>query len=333
MITQVTAQGFKGLTFMQPLDRLTLFVGPNGTGKSARTQALTLALLGYIPGSAKKNEDILENFGTGDKFVVGFQAGKDLFDRGYVRSEKGVSQGFKVNAKRVAKDIFIHHLTLAGRPVAFDITAFMDLSAQKKIDSIMDLYPPETDINQIVADIEKSKERINKLEKDKKDAEGAAARLATSRAAMDMPTGTLAELVAQELELEGQLARAQEDLEQAKIGAATEKAREEERAKQPTPETIEAKPETIPVKGETATMDFPRSAPAPRTLAQEPVCGPVSSADRQAPAHPGGLVVPRDSAAASIQAILDALTGAGCSACAARLVAMREFKKYRRVAA
>ena len=39
MITSVKGENIKGLTFTQPLKRLTLLLGPNGAGEIIRTEA------------------------------------------------------------------------------------------------------------------------------------------------------------------------------------------------------------------------------------------------------------------------------------------------------
>jgi hypothetical protein len=340
MIDQVTAQGFKGLTFTQDLDRLNIILGLNGTGKSARTQALILALLGYIPGSAKKNEDILENYGAGNKLVVGFKIGNDTFERGFVRTEKGVSQGFKVNGKKSSKDVFMHYLGSVGTPSAIDIGAFMELSDQKKIDLVFDLYPPESDIKNIAADIEKAKEKKNLLTQKAEASEAAAARLATSRAAMEMPVGSLAELQAQEKLLNDQLAKAQEDIKEAEIEEAKLKATADEKARadKEAKDTADKKLTDDALEASKKKLDS--------LLERESQRAPTDEAKTSATpfASPGIHIAPElgsgkltlfktETVADSIQAILDAINSAGCSGCAARLVAIRELKKYRRLAA
>ncbi|MBF0396564.1 MAG: hypothetical protein HQK78_07310 [Desulfobacterales bacterium] len=55
MIEIVKADGLKGLPkFEQPLKRLNLFIGKNGAGKSARSDALKLAVLADV---SEKNCD------------------------------------------------------------------------------------------------------------------------------------------------------------------------------------------------------------------------------------------------------------------------------------
>ena len=226
MISKVEGRNFKGLTFSQPLGRLNLFVGPNGSGKSARTQALILGIMGYIPGGAKKNAEILEAYGSDNTMVVGFEAGA-LLERGFVRAESGsVAQGYKVAGAKVKETDFIKALALHGDPKIVDISAFMDLSDQKKIDAIFALYPPAGDVGKIQANIDSTKTKINELEGRARSAENAAAALLQNKP--QLPPGTLAETTGKIEETTQALADARaklslaEQAESARI--ATEKA-------------------------------------------------------------------------------------------------------------
>lgn len=146
MISKIFATDFKGRSFEQPLDRLAIILGPNGSGKSARSQALQLAVMGFIPGGAKTNPEILDAFGSADRLVVGFEAGGYRFERGFGRSGSGtVNQGFRVNGSRASKEFFAQALGQVGAPKVIDISAFLALSDQKKLDAIFDLFPPEGD--------------------------------------------------------------------------------------------------------------------------------------------------------------------------------------------
>jgi len=315
MITQITANDFKGLSFTQDVGPHTLFLGPNGSGKSARSQALVLALLGYIPGGGKQNADILDSYGSSDKLVVGVRIGNHLFERGFVRKENKVSQGYKVNGKVVKEADFSKAFGIAGAPVAIDINAFMALSDAKKIDVIMDLYPPEADISKIVMDIQEKKAKINTFTARAKELEGAAARLTTARANMQLPVGTLADVQAQIKETEDKLAKARQDLKDAEIEEAKAKAAAEEKekaAKQAPPTIIAPSPAT------TEPVDNRPSLNGSEFFSMESTMGKTAAAITEA------------SAADSIATILDALQKSGCAACAARLVAMRELKKFRK---
>lgn len=347
-ITQISGQNIKGLTFTQDIDRLTLFIGPNGAGKSARSQALILALLGYIPGSGKQNADILDNYGDGKEMAVGAKIGDGgiLFQRKYARSGETVSQGYGVGGKKKTKELFSQAMGEAGRPVAIDIGAFMALSDQKKIDAVFDLYPPEADISKIVFDIETTKSRINALTATAKSMEEAAARLTTARAAMEIPTGTAAEVHFQIKDAEDKLTQARQDLKDAETEELRQKTIAEEKEKSDKAIAAaeekgkeDARRELLKEQAEKIKADDVKAAvKATGKVLNEMADTVVSLMDgepAQRPDEPitfinpiaklrGYPVDPTE----GIRAILDALNGAGCSACAARLVAVRELRKY-----
>lgn len=56
-LIKIAAENFKGQTFSEPLAAAQLFVGSNFRGKTARTDAIRLALVGYLPELGKTNKD------------------------------------------------------------------------------------------------------------------------------------------------------------------------------------------------------------------------------------------------------------------------------------
>ena len=332
MITKVVARAFKGLTFEQKLGRFTILLGSIGSGKSARSQALTLALMGYIPGGAKQNAEILSAYGTGDTMVVGFETDKApgvLLERGFVKSQKGVSQGYKIGGEPAKEVAFITALAKIGSPTMIDISEFMDLSDQKKIDTIFSLYPPAGDVRKIAVDIASAKETISVLSKKKEGSELAAKRLLSSKPTL--PPGTLAETVGEIELLEGQLKEARESLAKIKEQEATDKARLDEQARA----KAEAdKKEADRLAAEKLKEDNERKAkestvaPVITPVPQSP--GPVKYAypPEKISGAPGVSVA---DVLGSLQAVMDTLKAAGCDACAAKLVLMRELKKYKGV--
>ena len=87
-IATVSAQNFKGRSFIHHLGAVTIFHGDNGVGKSAIIEALRLGMLGYDPRVPKKKPDIFRAFASGAamKVEVEFEGGKvnkiDLVDKG-----------------------------------------------------------------------------------------------------------------------------------------------------------------------------------------------------------------------------------------------------------
>lgn len=337
MITQILGTNIKGLSFAQDIGDLNLFLGKNGSGKSARAQALILALLGYIPGTAKKtNADILDNYGTGDKLVVGIKINTTVLERGFVRKNGKVSQGFKVNGKPVKEAEFSKALGVAGAPLPIDISAFTDLSDAKKIDFIFDLYPPDTDISQITADIETTKSKINTLTANAEKKEGAAEQLTTARAAMQLPMGTLADIESQIKDTESQLAQARQELKDAQIetakaqAAADEKKRIEEQAAEQKKKDEETKRRNE-LKEQAKQLNDADIQKAPKTQATEmnqPTCETRADSKVSGPATSNSAVM--DQTEYSLTIVLKALEESGCKMCAARLVAIRELKKYQK---
>lgn len=69
-ITAVTLDGFKAQECAEALTGLDLFSGANGIGKSARLEAASLAILGYVPGRGRKADDTMA-LAPGDSMSVG----------------------------------------------------------------------------------------------------------------------------------------------------------------------------------------------------------------------------------------------------------------------
>jgi hypothetical protein len=320
MITKVWAKDFKGLTFDQPLGKLNLITGPNGSGKSARTQAIMLAVMGYIPGCAKQNAEILDNYGTEQVLVVGIESEGARFERGFGRSGSGaVSQGYKLNGNKTKEVEFSKALALSGDPKILDIGAFMEISDQKKVDWIFSLYPPDGDLNQIEDQISATKLMISNLTQKLKSTRDATARLLASKP--PLPPGSLSEISAKIEETNQKLVEARrEQMEQEKAEAAR-KATEAAEKKAERKAAQEAVKKAIDSSG-MATVD-----PGDHNLIVDAKLAVNYPIPKEILTLRGQ--VPVSSAAASIQEILDSLNAAGCKACAARLVALRELRKYK----
>jgi energy-coupling factor transporter ATP-binding protein EcfA2 len=371
MITKCIGRDFKGLSFEQPLGRLNLFIGPNGSGKSARTQALILAVMGYIPGGAKKNAEILGAYGTEDTMVVGFEADV-LFERGFVRSGGAVSPGYQSAGGRVKEGEFQKSMALHGNPRIVDVSAFMELSDQKKIDAVFSLYPPAGDITKIQGEIDSAKEKINGLVQKAKTSEAAAARLVAAKP--PLPAGTLADVTGKLVETAESLRVARKELVDAQVAEGARLAKEkaekkaaedalklkEKQEKQALVDAQKAKDEAEKKERERIAaeekamkeLDEKVAAslavrPGEMTKECDRMLGPLEAKfNKEGFAGIGGVKYPtkeegvflypgelakQETVAASITAILDALKAAGCESCAARLVAIRELRKFQGV--
>jgi hypothetical protein len=326
MITKIQAKGIKGLEIEQPLDRLNLVLGDNGTGKTARTDALTLAVLGYVPGIAKRNAEILDTYGDGKRLFVGFTTDdKTSFTRRFARLENGsVSQDYMIDRRKATKEQYAVALAKAGIKI-LDLKSFLDLSDQKKIDLLCSLFPPSGDLAELEEKIQNLKDRINTQQADIRNLDATRARLASSKAEMQLPPGTLAEIAGQIAEIEGQLTGARRYLEEARIEEA--KAEAEAKAKREAEAKAAAERERIRAE---VRAEAERSAQVAASTPDELV-GFQKQVEPAKAAPPSHVRRPLD-ALSSIRLILSTMQRAGCDACAAALVGKRELRKLQEVA-
>ena len=362
MIKNVNAKGFKGLDFSQDLYPKTIICGPNGAGKSARSLAMTLAICGYIPGTGKTNPDILAAFGKA-KLNVGININGTTLNRQWSKSPKGtVNQTFLVDRKKSGKDAFISALAEAGSPKIFDLSLFMDLSDQKKIDYLFNLFPPAGDVSELDDKITDISEKLNQKRRDIRDAENFVAKTMANRAQIDLPSGTLAETSGEIKSLENELSQAQEQLKKAEIAKAQadakikadaeakekaelaikeakDKADQDAKAKiQEAQNEIEseisrrAQPEGFKVTGQTGVRtieeeffpDVTAEHQQERRVPRYDIPGPINQGPAIAAGKPNG-------AAESIKKIIAAMESVACPICAtgaAKMIAKSELRKH-----
>lgn len=79
-VTTLKAENFKGQCFAHTLEPVTVFVGPNFAGKTARLDAVTLGLLGYVPRLGKRNQDAFQ-YASGKRMSVTIETDKGTYER------------------------------------------------------------------------------------------------------------------------------------------------------------------------------------------------------------------------------------------------------------
>lgn len=370
MISSIYAEKVKGLTFRQALSKHTLLLGPVGSGKSARGQAIMLAVLGFVPGGPKKNDEILSTYGDGQSMKAVITVDGDELGRAFVNNGTSVSQSFGICGKKGKEADFSKALGSHGDPRIVDVGAFMALSSQKQVDSLFALYPPEEDLNKLQAEIDTEAARLASIVERKRGIEGTVARLIASKT--DLPAGTLAETNDAIQKLEAELELATKDLAVAEERDRAEKAEaerkekerlfheeqsrireEEDRAKVvvPVPEEhpIISSPSLdkgigYPVKGRTEERGFMTVATpigiSPGVVDIKAENGVITAVLKSVPPvdgippiswHDGADRSGLSPLSNAIQSIISAMVGAGCEACAAMMVAKRELKKFREV--
>jgi len=317
------------LTFETPLEAHTLFIGPTGIGKSARAHAIQLTLRGYVLGGPKKNDEILNTYGNGNDLTVEVQVdGAITFGRRFTRGRNGaVSGDYLLNGRKATKGTFSQTLGEHGSPRVIDIAAFMELSAQKKIDEIFRLFPPGADIDKIDTELSDKKASAGIIKGKIDIIDGTVKRFAEMREHLELPAGNLAEAQAELMAVNKDLTGAREELGAAKIKAAADKAAKEGTAKAEKDAEEKAQTDRI-AKAKAAaaktvvvvTEETP--APAQSVTVETPAAELVALKDAPpAQSTPNGFV-------ASLQRILTTLDKSGCSACAARMICKMEIRRY-----
>jgi hypothetical protein len=313
MITNIKTKGFKGFEINEALSQKTIYYGKNKSGKSSRSHAIALTILGYIPFAAKVNKkasDILNDFGVGDSLTTAITCNNVEFERHFSRSAKGVvSQRLRVDKKKVSATDYAVMLNNAGNPRIVDVNDFMLLSDQKKIDILFTLFPPDIDINDLENKIDKAKTKVNNLQGNERTFVSVIQRLTASKSAIELPAGSLPE-IRSAIEAMTQMVRdAQADLKQIEIEEAKEAAKtEQKKDSQVEFDRIMAE-KTEPYEQKRSSLETPKFTTD--ELKEIPVLGIGHN-----PAQ-------------SIQKIINVMQDAGCETCAALLVAKMELKKYK----
>jgi membrane protein involved in colicin uptake len=145
---------------------------------------------------------------------------------------------------------------------------------------------------------------------------------------MQLPPGTLAEVYFQIKEKEAELERYRKELKEVEIEEAKQRAAEEERVRLEKQEAQRKAKEEEDKRRELLRRQAEQIKTEESTAAQ---IRQASVYEKPAEKVLGFVPTPAEhDPLSSIKVILDALNDAGCSACAARLVAIREMKKYAR---
>jgi uncharacterized protein YhaN len=308
MITKITAHNFKGNTFEFNPRPKTLMVGPNGAGKSARSQAALLAVLGYVPGTGKRNADIFEAFhdGVGKDLRVGVVVDNgQKIERRFTQAKSGtVSQDLYLGSMKASPADFAR--ATAGIGIV-DLSAFLALSDAKKVDLLFSLFPPEGDVGAITDKIADLAGKISALERQEREAESTVTNLRARRSKIELPAGTLADKRAEIEQTEADYNQAVQDLHNEKMDQARAEEQAKAQAAPPAnPGTVAASAPPPPAPQESPRSASPAPAPSFTHLAQQ-----AANLDAQA----------------ILLRILATMDRAGCEVCAARMVIKSELAK------
>lgn len=367
MIEKITTKGFMGSDIDESIGQKTIYTGENTAGKTKRSKAIILTILGFIPSPGKTIKiasDILNTLGNGQEMSTAITCGGEVFERIFKRGKKGsVSQKFKRNGKTRTKGAFMVELVKAGDPRVVDLDSFLSLSDNGKIDSLFELYPPDGDLSTLDSDIDKSKAECSRLNELKGESDSVIVALNKSKGEIELPSGSLAETRQAIETLTQDIKKAQKSLKDIEIEeaktAAILKEKEDAKIEAERVAAIDAKKEreetqakldetmkgnTVPwgtnpdPKHGVEQKPFKAKDPENQRIHDFTNGKDVSKYDNNLNTNK----LPEDKyprffkiydenndPADSIQKIIDTMADAGCSMCAGLMVARVELRKYK----
>jgi len=326
MITKIKTKGFKGFDISEPVHPKTIYVGKNKSGKSSRSHAIALTLLGYIPFAAKTNKkpaDILNDFGVGDSMTTAIVCNDVEFERHYSRSKKGVvSQRMRVDKKKVSATDYAVMLSNAGAPRIVDVPDFMLMSDQKKIDMLFDLFPPDANLKNLDSQIDKAKTTVNELQASERTLTATIQRLTARKSEIEIPAGSLPEIKADIETTMKAVLDARESLKAIEIEEAEEKAKAKQKVSSQADFDKIMEKNTTPL----SVADNDHEILKAHNIASNAAAKQEQNIPK---IFPPLKLSNNDTVTESIQAIIDTMIDAGCETCAALLVAKMELKKFK----
>ncbi len=128
-LKSISARNFKGQSFDEPLSPLTVLVGQNFAGKTARTDAIRLLLLGHLP-----------ELGLTARATFGLSSGKDMevagvFDNGLTIRRRFYLKGDTVKVEEEIPQAIADCGQLA---VMLDSESYFALSDRKRVEYVFD---------------------------------------------------------------------------------------------------------------------------------------------------------------------------------------------------
>ncbi len=338
-ITHIKAKGLKGQIIDEPLAQHQIYVGPTGSGKSSRAQAIALATMGYIPwgSSAKKPGDIYKAYGPAEgPLTVSITCGGVELERRLSPTASGATQRFRANQQNVGKDGFPAEMYRAGVPNIFDVAkSFMGLSDTKKIDTLFSLFPPAGDVAAIDDEIEANSNKISATEKQITSLEAVIKRLSSNRHDLNLPAGTLAEKATELGKVRGDYKALADDIKKEEIRQAEVKAAKDATAKAVADQKAKEEQETKERAGAASKKDATEAAPTqPASIRTEAPTAPNvsgiiptldSSPETTTPTY---SVTPDSYPAESLRKVLSAMESSGCKVCTAKLVLKKELSNW-----
>lgn len=325
MITKIYGYNIKGREFEQEVGQYTIFAGPNGVGKTVRTQTMQLAILGHVPGMNRTLQDIFNAFSTGPKMAVAVEVGGKVFKRIFEKKkDASVSQTVLIDGNKTNAKDFPIEMKLAGCPEVFMADSFMQLSEKARFTEMLRVFPPAGNLENVNTTIRGLKDKINAAQRNKESLAGTIARLEDIRKNLNLPSGSLDET---EMEIRANNSALEElSAQRIKVVRAKAKAEAEEKARIQKERELAEAAERAKVAAEKARAEERKKIEEQRR--QEEATSPAPDAKPYPPVSAFTPVLPHPETTpsvankflSSLDRIEKVMANAGCDECAAKLV-------------
>ena len=208
MITRIVTQDLRGHSLDINPEQFTVISGPHGSGKTSAIMAAHLALLGYVPGEAKKGAAVMANC-AGHTLGAAVEIDDHTIGRRWQRTEKGISETVKVDGQKAAGKAAagMLNLVLGEEPRLFDGFAFWNLSdretrkailrvtAGDKADDLLDLDAvPRASLNKARANREAAEKALALAVQSLQDIPPTTGDIGKLKASIEQDRSTAAEL-------------------------------------------------------------------------------------------------------------------------------------------
>lgn len=151
MLNEIMMKNIKGQDTVQRLTGKDIIIGPNGSGKTTRMQALGIALLGYTPGQGKKADETFK-LANANTMSVGIKTDGFSFTREFKMknskhkdgsAHQTISQTLNISPSRGESKIAEKEARIISEfgnfPVMLDFNEFLSLSDSKRREFIYNL--------------------------------------------------------------------------------------------------------------------------------------------------------------------------------------------------
>ena len=224
-ITKIQLNGFRVAQANTELSNRTLFVGPNGSGKTAHVAGLHYLLTGAIPGYGPA--DAVLNMAGDDEMTVTAEVRGRLLSRS-LRRGKTLSETLTLDGQVLKTGrggaAGVIQAAFGPKPLLMDMLNFERMTSSEQRREILSLVSTPAEMAALAQREKTARDEKNNSDREKREAQATLATLQSSLAEIqDRPVGTIEQIKAEVKTIESDIKEVQKRVSE---GKANDKARE-----------------------------------------------------------------------------------------------------------